>query len=84
MANAAHDMLSMIDTGAAQLNDKINLFWSEAKFPEVFRSATSLSHSHLQALLLALLSKCDFTDFTVFQSPADLQVCNLTILEDCT
>ncbi len=32
-------MLSMIDAGAAQLNDKINLFKNEAKFPEVFRSA---------------------------------------------
>lgn len=39
VANAAHDMLSMIDAGAAHLNDKINLFKSEAKFPEVFRSA---------------------------------------------
>ena len=44
VANAAHDMLSMIDAGAAQLNDKINLFKSEAKFPEVFRSPYSHIH----------------------------------------
>ena len=37
VANAAHHMLSVIDIGAAQLNDKINLFRDEAKFPEVFR-----------------------------------------------
>ena len=30
-------MLSVIDASAAHLNDKINLFKSEAKFPEVFR-----------------------------------------------
>lgn len=52
VADAAYEMLSMIDTGAAQLNDKINLFQNEAKFPEVFRSATSLSCSHLQVLAL--------------------------------
>lgn len=38
VANAAHGMLSVIHVGAAQLNDKINLFRDEAKFPEVFRS----------------------------------------------
>lgn len=37
VASAAGEMLSVIDKGAAYLNDKINLFKSEAKFPEVFR-----------------------------------------------
>lgn len=47
VANAAHDMLSMIDVGAAQLNDKINLFRDEAKFPEVFRSGSRSSIDNL-------------------------------------
>lgn len=47
VANAAHDMLSMIDIGAAQLNDKINLFRDEAKFPEVFRSGSRSSTHQL-------------------------------------
>ena len=41
VAYAAHHMLSVIDIGAAQLNDKINLFKDDVKFPEVFRSDQS-------------------------------------------
>ena len=42
VADAAHHMLSVIDIGAAQLNDKINLFKDDVKFPEVFRSGLSV------------------------------------------
>ncbi|KAL0026611.1 hypothetical protein WJX77_010338 [Trebouxia sp. C0004] len=56
VANAAHDMLSMIDIGAAQLNDKINLFQNEVKFPEVFRCQRDVTaaQSNLQQILVAM------------------------------
>ena len=55
VATAAGDMLSVIDMGAAHLNDKINLFKSEAKFPDVFRSALPLDFLHI---LTQLWNEC--------------------------
>ncbi|KAL3139906.1 hypothetical protein ABBQ38_004198 [Trebouxia sp. C0009 RCD-2024] len=78
VANAAHDMLSMIDAGAAHLNDKINLFKSEAKFPEVFRCQRDVSaaQANLQQVLVGMrrLLRLPRLEYVSIQNQADFLI----------
>ncbi len=70
VAEAAYEMLSMMDEEAAAANNKIDLFISERRFPEVFEARQEVADAD-EGLVRGPLSSCHFF-FVIIVLPLDL------------